>query len=91
MTTLLLSLNMTRLGSVQARISFGEKRLLVGIVASENEALAALRGQIGQLRQGLLAEGLPLHALELAHMGREQMRQERQGMLGLGAGFSASV
>ncbi len=87
-TSVLISLNMTQLGVIQARLSFGQGRLLVGITAEEEESLAWLRGDIGALRKSLLAAELPLQALELARMSGAGMRQERQVSLGLEGGFS---
>ncbi|MBF0144273.1 MAG: flagellar hook-length control protein FliK [Magnetococcales bacterium] len=89
LTTVLISLNLTRLGSVQARLGYGENQLQVGLSASEEGALAALRGRIRELRGGLLATGLPLRSLEVARMGVAEMRVERQEMMGLASGFSA--
>ncbi len=90
-TTILLSLNMTGLGTVQARLSYTEKQLLVAISAEDETALAALRSRIGELRGGLLAEELPLRSLEISRLLGSEMKQERLKALGLGAGFSTEV
>ncbi|MBF0270528.1 MAG: flagellar hook-length control protein FliK [Magnetococcales bacterium] len=82
--SVLLSLNMTRLGTVQARLVLGEGMLAVGIAAGEEETLSALRGDIGALRQGLLAAGLPLRALDLTMLGEGGMKAERAEFLGMG-------
>ncbi|MBF0286132.1 MAG: flagellar hook-length control protein FliK [Magnetococcales bacterium] len=87
-TTALLNLQMSRLGSVQARLSFGEGQLQVGLAAEREEAIAALRGEIGALRGGLQAAGLPLRTLDVARLSGGEMRQERQRMLGSGGGFA---
>ncbi len=90
-TTILLSLNMTGLGTVQARLSHAENQLLVAISAEDETALAALRGRIGELRGSLLAEELPLRSLEISRLLGSEMKEERLRALGLGAGFSAEV
>ncbi|MBF0590001.1 MAG: flagellar hook-length control protein FliK [Magnetococcales bacterium] len=89
-TSVLITLNMTQLGAVQARLSFGEGRLLVGITAEDDKALHRLRGDVGELRRSLIAAELPLHALELARMSGGEMRSARQTSLGIGGetGFS---
>ncbi|MBF0213125.1 MAG: flagellar hook-length control protein FliK [Magnetococcales bacterium] len=85
--SVLLSLNMTRLGMVQARLVLGEGMLAVGIAAGEEESLSSLRGEIGTLRQNLLAAGLPLRALDLTMLGEGGMKAERANFLGMGGGF----
>ncbi|MBF0368375.1 MAG: flagellar hook-length control protein FliK [Magnetococcales bacterium] len=88
--SILVSLNMTHLGSVQARLELGERQLMVSIAAEDEQALSALRGQVGQLRTGIQEIGLPLKALELSRLTRAGMREARQQLLGLaGSGFSA--
>ncbi|MBF0189610.1 MAG: flagellar hook-length control protein FliK [Magnetococcales bacterium] len=82
--SVLLSLNMTRMGMVQARLVLGEGMLAVGISAGEEETLSALRGDIGALRQGLLDAGLPLRALDLTMLGEGGMKAERAEFLGMG-------
>ena len=90
-TTVLLSLNMTNLGVVQARLSYGDGQLLIAVSAQEESALAALRGQVGELRGGLLDAELPLRSLELSRLTSGEMKTERLRALGLGAGFSTEV
>lgn len=90
-TSVLLSLNMTGLGSVQARLSYGEGQLMVGIAAEDEEALAALRGRIGDLRRGLIQKELPLRSLELSRLLAGEMKTERMQALGLSSHFSTEV
>ncbi|MBF0439176.1 MAG: flagellar hook-length control protein FliK [Magnetococcales bacterium] len=89
--SVLLSLNMTRLGMVQVRLVYGEGMLQVKIAARQEEALATLRQSIGELRQNLLAAELPLRILDLAMLGEGEMKAERVRALGMGAGFNAEV
>ncbi|MBF0628291.1 MAG: flagellar hook-length control protein FliK [Magnetococcales bacterium] len=89
--SVLLSLNMTRLGMVQARLVLGEGMLAVGISAGEEESLSALRGEIGTLRHNLIAAGLPLRALDLTMLGEGGMKAERASFLGMGGGFAAEA
>lgn len=89
--SVLLSLNMTRLGKVQARLTYGEGMLQVGIGAQEEEALVALRGSIGELRKSLLAAELPLRTLDLLKLGEGEMQAERVRALGVGSGFVAQA
>ncbi|MBF0124737.1 MAG: flagellar hook-length control protein FliK [Magnetococcales bacterium] len=83
MVTVMLSLAMTDLGRVQARLSAGNGRLLVAIAAEEEQGLAALRQQIGELRGRLLAAGLPLQAIDLQHLSSTALESERRRMLGV--------
>lgn len=85
--SVLISLNMTRLGVVQARLVLGEGMLAVGLATGEEEALATLREGIATLRQNLLAAGLPLRALDLNMLGAGGMKAERARFLGLGGEF----
>ncbi|MBF0126978.1 MAG: flagellar hook-length control protein FliK [Magnetococcales bacterium] len=91
MVSVLLSLNMTRLGLVQARLSHGDGLLRVGLAARDDAALVALRGGVGALRQHLLAAGLPLHTLDLSKLGEGEMQAERMRALGLESGFATEV
>ncbi|MBF0160834.1 MAG: flagellar hook-length control protein FliK [Magnetococcales bacterium] len=91
MTTMLLSLNMTQLGAVQARVSFREGLCAVRIAAEEEESLAALRRRIGELRLSLLSAELPLQALDLARLGTGELRAQRMQALGLASQFSAEA
>ncbi|MBF0340135.1 MAG: flagellar hook-length control protein FliK [Magnetococcales bacterium] len=85
--SVLISLNMTRLGMVQARLVLGEGMLQVGISAGEEASLSALRESVGQLRENLLAAGLPLRVLDLNMLGQGGMKAERAQFLGMGGGF----
>lgn len=90
-TTVMIALEMTRLGPVQARLTYGENQLQVGIAAADEEALAALRGRIGELRQGLHGQGVPLRSLELMRLSAAEMQADRTAALGLGSGFVAEA
>ncbi|NGZ06153.1 MAG: flagellar hook-length control protein FliK [Magnetococcales bacterium] len=89
--SVLLSLNMTRLGMVQARLVFGEGMLAIGIATGAEDALAFLRGEVRALRENLLAAGLPLRALDLTMLGTGGMKAERARFLGMGGGFQTEV
>ncbi|MBF0309692.1 MAG: flagellar hook-length control protein FliK [Magnetococcales bacterium] len=88
-TSVLLSLNMTRLGMIQARLSLGQNRLLVALGAEEESSLSALRGRIGELRNTIQQAGLPLSALDVSMLDRTALQAQRRDFLGLGAGYSA--
>ncbi|MBF0455620.1 MAG: flagellar hook-length control protein FliK [Magnetococcales bacterium] len=90
-TSVLLTLNMTNLGSVQVRIAYGEKSLLISIGAQEEAALSSLRSDIGELRGQLIQAELPLRALELSRLSGGEIKEQRLQALGIGAGFSAEV
>lgn len=90
-TTLLLSLNMTNLGAVQSRISYGEGVCAIHIAAEEEEALGALRGQISALRTALLEAELPLRTLDLTRLVPGELKEKRMQALGLASHFSAEV
>ncbi|MEO5367511.1 MAG: flagellar hook-length control protein FliK [Magnetococcus sp. WYHC-3] len=85
--SVLLSLNMTRLGPVQARLALGENQLSVGLSAQEDAALHTLRTHVAELRQGLVDANLPLRSLELSRMSGADMRAVRGQTLALGSGF----
>ncbi|MBF0164319.1 MAG: flagellar hook-length control protein FliK [Magnetococcales bacterium] len=85
--SVLLSLNMTRMGMVQARLEHGAGLVRVAISAQEEASLVALRGGVGELRGALLEAGVPLHSLDLAMLGAGGMKAERAQFLGLGSGF----
>ena len=90
-TTVLLSLNMTSLGAVQARLSYGEGLCSVAIAAEEEESLSALRGQIGDLRHALLEAELPLRSLDLSRLRPGEMKEKRMESLGLASHFSTEA
>ena len=90
-TTVLLSLNMTGLGAVQARVSYGEGLCYIRIAAEDEEALAALRIRIRELRSALLAEELPLRSLDLSRLMPGEMKEERMKSLGLASHFSTEA
>ena len=90
-TSVLLSLNMTGLGAVQARLSYADGQLLVALSAEDESALAALRGRIGDLRHGLLQQDLPLRSLEISRLSGGEMKNARLQALELGAGFSTEA
>lgn len=90
-TSVMLNLNLTGLGTVQARLFLREGALSVGIAAREEGALTALRSGIGDLRTRLITAGLPLRDLDLFRLSGEQMRDQRQDALGLATGFAAQV
>lgn len=90
-TTVLLSLNMTDLGVVQARLTYGEGQCAVRIAAEEARSLAALRGRISELRQSLLAAELPLRSLDLFRLVPGEVREERMRTLGLASHFSTEA
>ncbi|MBF0445152.1 MAG: flagellar hook-length control protein FliK [Magnetococcales bacterium] len=90
-TSVLLTLNMTNLGPVQARIAYGEKSLLISIGAEDEEALSSLRTSIGELRGQLIQAELPLRSLELSRLSGGEIKEQRLQSLGVGAGFSAEV
>ncbi|MBF0295486.1 MAG: flagellar hook-length control protein FliK [Magnetococcales bacterium] len=89
--SVLLSLNMTRLGMVQARLAYGEGLLRVAIAARDEAALTELRASIGDLRRALIVAELPLHSLDLAKLPETEMRAERARAMGLGSGFEAEI
>ncbi|MEO5345074.1 MAG: hypothetical protein H7834_01695 [Magnetococcus sp. YQC-9] len=89
--SVLLSLNMTRLGMVQARLEHGAGMVRVAIAAQEENSLVALRGEVGALRKALLAAHVPLHSLDLAMLGAGGMKVERARFLGMGGEFHAEV
>lgn len=86
-TSVLLSLNMTGLGAVQARIAYGGGLCSIGIAAEEEESLTALRWRIGELRQALLAAELPLGSLDLSRLRPGEMKKKRMHSLGLDSNF----
>ncbi|MEO5333448.1 MAG: flagellar hook-length control protein FliK [Magnetococcus sp. YQC-5] len=89
--SVLLSLNMTRLGQVQARLAYGDEMLQVGLAARDDEALTLLRQNIAELRQNLLAAHVPLRTLDLSKLGEMEMNAERLAALGVGAGCDAEA
>ncbi|MBF0178813.1 MAG: flagellar hook-length control protein FliK [Magnetococcales bacterium] len=89
--SVLLSLHMTRLGMVQARLAYGEGLLRVAIAARDEAALTELRAGIGDLRRAMIAAEVPLHSLDLAKLPETEMRAERARALGLGSGFDAEI
>ncbi|MEG3640142.1 flagellar hook-length control protein FliK [Magnetococcus sp. PR-3] len=82
-TSVLLSLNMTELGMVQANIQSREGYVGVNLRAEDEAALAALRREVRTLRQSMNEAGLPLQALELAKLSAAQISAERAHALGL--------
>ena len=90
-TTVLLSLNMTSLGAVQARLAYGDGLCSVAIAAEEEESLSALRGQIGDLRHALLEAELPLRSLDLSRLRPGEMKEKRMQSLGLASNFSTEA
>ncbi|MBF0623097.1 MAG: flagellar hook-length control protein FliK [Magnetococcales bacterium] len=89
-TSVLLSLNMTELGAVQARIALWDGKVMINLAAEEEGSIAALRSKISTLRHGLQEAELPLHGLELGRLKRNAMNEARQEILGKAApsGFS---
>lgn len=86
-TSVLLSLNMTDLGAVQARVAYREGFCSVALAAEEEAALTALRRDIGSLRAALLAAELPLRALDLVRLKPGEMREKRMRALELDSRF----
>ncbi|MBF0610431.1 MAG: flagellar hook-length control protein FliK [Magnetococcales bacterium] len=80
--SVLLSLQLSRLGLVQAHISMGEGYLNVAISARDEQALEALRQDIGDLRNHLIQAELPLRTLNLSRLNEEAMQEERRQKLG---------
>ncbi len=90
-TSVLLSLNMTQLGMVQARLAYKTNMLQIGIAAREEASLTTLRTHIRELRQKLVAANLPLHSLDLIKMSEGEMKTERLRNLGIGSGFATEA
>ena len=90
-TTVLLSLNMTQLGAVQARLSYGEGQCSIGIAAEEESSLASLRRHLHELRRSLLAEEIPLHSLDIVRLMPGEMKEARMRSLGLASHFSTEA
>ncbi|MEO5339444.1 MAG: flagellar hook-length control protein FliK [Magnetococcus sp. MYC-9] len=88
LTTVLLSLNMTALGAIQARLSYGEGICTVHIAAEQEESLSALRRRVDELRRALLAAELPLRSLDLARLMPGELKEQRMRALGLASDFS---
>ncbi|ABK45526.1 hypothetical protein Mmc1_3035 [Magnetococcus marinus MC-1] len=86
LTSVLLSLNMTELGMVQANVQSREGYIGINLRAEQELALTALRQELATLRQSMNAAGLPLQALELAKLSGAQIRAERAAALGLDGG-----
>nr|CRH06997.1 conserved protein of unknown function [Candidatus Magnetococcus massalia] len=83
-TSMLLSLNMTQLGRVQARVVYRQGYLSVDLRAENSEALEALRQDVASLREGMHNQELPLKALELAMISHAELQAERARYLALG-------
>lgn len=81
--SVLLSLQLSRLGLVQSRITMGEGYLNISLSAREEESLDALRQGVGELRQGLIQAELPLRTLNLERLNQQEMLEERRQALGL--------
>ncbi|MBF0159788.1 MAG: flagellar hook-length control protein FliK [Magnetococcales bacterium] len=81
--TVMLSLAMTQLGRVQARLSASNGQLWINLAAEQEQGLSALRQQVGELRDRLLAAGLPLQSLDLQRLTGAALESERRRMLGL--------
>ncbi|MBF0582957.1 MAG: flagellar hook-length control protein FliK [Magnetococcales bacterium] len=90
-TTVLLTLNMTNLGAVQSRLSYGEGLCTIHIAAEEEEALAALRRRVGELRSALLEAELPIGALDLTRLVPGELKEKRMRAMGLASHFSAEA
>ncbi|MBF0423926.1 MAG: flagellar hook-length control protein FliK [Magnetococcales bacterium] len=90
-TSVLVTLNLSRLGTVQARLAYVTNALQIAMGAEEDQSLAALREDIRVLRQALIAAELPLRSLELARLSRAEVQEERMAILNLGNGFSVEV
>ncbi|HIJ84681.1 MAG TPA: flagellar hook-length control protein FliK [Magnetococcales bacterium] len=90
-TSVLVTLNLTRLGTVQARLSYTQNTLQIAMGAEEEDALSALREDIRVLRQALIQAELPLRSLELSRLSRATVQEERHTILELGEGFSIEV
>lgn len=90
-TSVLLTLNMTNLGSVQVRIAYSENSLQIAIGAEEDAALSSLRSDVGELRRYLIKAELPLRALELSRLSGGEIKDQRLKALGIGAGFSTEA
>ncbi|MBF0460271.1 MAG: flagellar hook-length control protein FliK [Magnetococcales bacterium] len=91
LTTILLSLNMTNLGAIQARLMYADDRCSVRIAAEEEGALTALRRRIGELRIALLAAELPLHGLDLTRLLPGELKEQRMQALGMASRFSVEA
>ncbi|MBF0416286.1 MAG: flagellar hook-length control protein FliK [Magnetococcales bacterium] len=90
-TSVLVTLNLSRLGTVQAHLSYASNTLQIALGAEEDISLNALREDIRDLRQALLGAELPLRSLELSRMTRAKVQEERLAILELGSGFSVEV
>ncbi|MBF0624852.1 MAG: flagellar hook-length control protein FliK [Magnetococcales bacterium] len=90
-TSVLLSLNLTRLGAVQARLALSGGLLAVQLAAEDDGVLAALRGRVGELRQALQQAELPLYTLDLSRLDGAIMRATREQALGLTTAFSTQA
>lgn len=90
-TSVLITLNLSRLGTVQARLSYATNTLQIALGAEEDHSLNALREDIRVLRQALIGAELPLRSLELSRMSRAEVQEERLAILELGSGFSIEV
>ncbi|WP_130471702.1 flagellar hook-length control protein FliK [Candidatus Magnetaquicoccus inordinatus] len=90
-TSVLLSLNMTELGAIQARLSYGEGVCRIHIAAENEESLSRLRSEIGTLRSALLAAELPLAALDVSRLLPGELRDQRMRALGLASQFAAEA
>lgn len=87
--SILVHLEMTQLGVVQARLALGADKLTIALAAEGEEALTLLRGNLGELRERLQWANLPPFTLELAQLHAGVLRAERQGFLDVAAGFEA--
>jgi hypothetical protein len=90
-TSVLLSLNMTDLGAVQARLTYGDGLCRIHIAAEDEASLTRLRSQIGELRSSLLAAELPLAALDVTRLFPGELRDQRMRALGLASQFAAEA
>ncbi|MEO5363778.1 MAG: flagellar hook-length control protein FliK [Magnetococcus sp. DMHC-8] len=91
LTTVLLSLNMTNLGAVQARLSYGSGLCSIHIAAEEEEALSALRMRVGELRLALLSAELPMGTLDLTRLAPGELKENRMRALGMASHFAAEA
>ncbi|MEO5352977.1 MAG: flagellar hook-length control protein FliK [Magnetococcus sp. XQGC-1] len=90
-TTVLLSLNMTNLGAVQAQLSYGDGLCSIRIAAEQEQSLTALRSGVSTLRTALLEAALPLRSLELMRLMPGEVKTNRMQALGLASHFYAEA
>ncbi|MBF0183931.1 MAG: flagellar hook-length control protein FliK [Magnetococcales bacterium] len=90
-TSVLLSLNMTELGAVQARLSYGDGLCRIHIAAEEEQSLSRLRSQVGELRTALLAAELPIGGLDISRLLPGELREQRMRALGLASQFATEA